>query len=343
MDKKISSRIRVLNFFMTCAIVLYHCPRLGRDSALGAADAATTAFLHSVANQGGYLAMSFFFAVTGFLLFNGLDKTTYPTKLRKRLSSLLVPYLLWQVLVLAVDFVQGQRFQPVDFLKRTFLLLHWPQDGALWYVYAVFLLAALSPLMLPVFRNKRLGWVAVLALMVLNRFSYHRYTLQLTPDWQIWGYGYMGNILYYVPCYLAGCYCGKFQKELSREEALTFLLSAGALAALLEGASPGFFADIALKMLPFAAVFLMPVPQCLENRKIYRLSFLMYALHQPLQADTWDLYLRLVGRFSLPAALCNGVYMALILALDIALAWGIARLLRKFSPKALTLLTGGRG
>ena len=49
-------------------------------------------------NQIGILAMSYFFTVTGFLLFSGLSYGKISSKIRKRVKTLLIPYLVWELI-----------------------------------------------------------------------------------------------------------------------------------------------------------------------------------------------------------------------------------------------------
>lgn len=147
MNQEISRRISFLGFVMTCGIVLYHCgpspavPSVGLDQVCF--DAISNFFTNTAT-----LAMSYFFAVTGYLLFLNLSLRGWAGKVKRRTFSLLVPYLAWQCLTFAVNLLHHEAMTKREFLKTTFLLDQWPPDGALWYLYAVFLLALLATICL---------------------------------------------------------------------------------------------------------------------------------------------------------------------------------------------------
>lgn len=100
MNQEISRRISFLGFVMTCGIVLYHCgpspavPSVGLDQVCF--DAISNFFTNTAT-----LAMSYFFAVTGYLLFLNLSLRGWAGKVKRRTFSLLVPYLAWQCLTFA--------------------------------------------------------------------------------------------------------------------------------------------------------------------------------------------------------------------------------------------------
>ena len=94
MDSRISKRISLLSFVMTLAIVVFHCQCQGDPTNFGKADAFLFHTLSNNINTFGMVAMSYFFAITGFLLFYNLDFQTYQAKIKKRLYSLLVPFLI---------------------------------------------------------------------------------------------------------------------------------------------------------------------------------------------------------------------------------------------------------
>ena len=78
MNKNISNRISFLGFFMTCFIVMYHA---GTPSATNCfIDICFNDFTGEIFYGLAVTAMSYFFCVTGFLLFHNLDKKTYKHK-----------------------------------------------------------------------------------------------------------------------------------------------------------------------------------------------------------------------------------------------------------------------
>ncbi|WP_373599797.1 acyltransferase family protein [Paraclostridium bifermentans] len=340
MNQKLSEKIKILGFLMTCFMIFYHCGALDNSYALNATDAAFNTFLSNIFDVMGVFVMSHFFAVTGFLLFRNLNLKNYPTKIKRRVFSLLIPYVTWQVIITLKLVLQGQYiFSLKDFLYKTFYLVMWPSDGAMWYVYAVFLLALVSPIFLLIFKNKNIGWGLVVVIIIF--LSAQR---NITNEMfvRIVNHGYVGNILFYFPSYLVGAFYGKFYDELHQENRLVYIFSVLFIAFLLEGTFPGFLSNTTIKLMPIMGLFLLPVIPSLKDKWVYRLTFLMYAMHQPLIDDIrWRIY-DFYEYISIPVSVSNILTRVIILISVIILSTIIYVILNKFAPKALTALTGGR-
>lgn len=340
MNKGISDKIKVFGFLMTCIIVCYHCPSVDPSFVRGGADTALTVFLNAAMEVLGILAMSHFFAVTGYLLFQKYTLNSYPQKIKRRITTLLVPYVLWQCITVGLKLAVNRETVPFwDFVQKTFFFVRYPYNGALWYVYAIFFLALLSPLLLPLFRSKAAAWCGVLVLITVAEA---RARIAWPAFRAIADYGYMENILRYLPAYLMGCLCGKFGKGENLWKQLRYPLSAMVLALALECIISGAFYQIAVKMLPLMGLFVLPAVSRLSGKKVLDLAFLIYALHQPLIGVLWSVLGRIYAVVSLPATVCNLTTRAVCLGAAIFSAWVIHTVLKRVSPKLLICLTGGR-
>lgn len=340
MRKEISEKIKVLSFFMTCAMVFYHAPKPDSAFAMGAFDEGVNNLINYMTSTMGTLVMSYFFTVTGFLMFHNFSLKTYPIKIKRRLFSLLIPYVLWQCIIVVIDVFQKQYvFSMPDFLQKTFCLVAWPIDGAMWYVYAVFLMALISPIVLLLLKNKKVGWFFILAVII---WVEARDRISNPIVVQIITHGYVSNILFYLPCYLVGAFYGKFADENTTSDSLIYILSAVFMAFLLEGTFNGMLSHTTIKMMPMAILYLLPVCSVLKNKWIYSVTFLMYAIHQPLIGDLWSPVVRVYREISLPATVHNIFTKVIILSIDIILAIVIYTVLKKIAPKVLKALTGNR-
>ena len=340
MPPEVSGRIRFLGFLMTAIVVLYHCEFPVDAPAAGPPDAVASRLISDLLERLATLAMGHFFAVTGFLLFRGLTFRNWPRKLRSRVFSLLVPYVLWQFLALLLRLARFAGDGVGDALSRIFLLGGWPPNGPLWYLYAAFALALLSPLLLLLFRGRPLwGWLGVLALclgsMALRR-CWDGAVLSLLSR------GYVWNIAAYLPAYLIGSFYGAYAPAGDRPGALWYALSGVLLCAVLEPLLPGGTEEMGLQSLPMALLVLLPLPRRLWDRPVYRLGFLMYCLHRPLVDFACHRVRGLLARFTDSAAALNLCGRLAGLGLTLAAAWLLAAPLRRAAPRLLRLLTGGR-
>lgn len=335
--EKVSNRIKVVGFIMTCFMVFYHCGDYDNSLAINSIDSWFNTELNHLFSIMGGIVMAWFFTVTGFLLMYGLTFDNYPQKIKRRCFSLLIPYVLWQILIALHNIVLAHaRYSIKDFLYQNFALVMWPFDGALWYVYAVFLLAILSPILLLIFRNKNIGFIFLICIVL---FIQYRGNITNTTFQAVTNYGYIPNVLFYLPAFLIGAFYGKFFNELNSTDSLKYALLLLFTSRLL------FFADfssVALLILPILGIYLIPTITKVSNLNIYKLTFLIYALHQTIIGDLQSRILSILGLIT-HSAFCMNLFSRIsILIIDIILSAVIYIVLRKICPLFLKLLTGGR-
>lgn len=116
-----------------------------------------------------YAAVPIFFIISGFLLFYNVqhyNKNIYLSKIRKRVKSLLVPYVLWNLIYLMILYICGQKsflflevpdlfngkLSVLQVLQFVFIK---PLDGPLWFVRNLFVMALLSPLLYWIVRKTK--------------------------------------------------------------------------------------------------------------------------------------------------------------------------------------------
>ena len=340
MDKRISSNIKIFSFVVSCFMVLFHAGMYDNSNAINQFDRELSELINYDYKLLAFFGLSFFFSVTGFLLFYGLNYRNYLKKIERRVHSLLIPYLIWQALVLIKDLCIGRRYEILDVLLRTFGLELWPLNGPLWYVYVVFLLALLiSPVLLLMFSSKRSAWISTFAMLILIRFLKQT---SIEPVRIVVSYGLFSRILTYLPAYMIGAYYGRFYEKNRMPESIVYSLAVVLFAYLLDFKISGFFTDMVVMTLPMVLIFIFPSIPKLENRKIYDYTFLIYALHHPFIVDLKGFIDEGLAWIPIPVTILNIFEHLLILAASVLLAAGLSKLLEKLSPKILAVLTGGR-
>lgn len=340
MDKRISSNIKIFSFVVSCFMVLFHAGMYDNSNAVNQFDRELSELINYDYKLLAFFGLSFFFSVTGFLLFYGLNYRNYLKKIERRVHSLLIPYLIWQALVLIKDLCIGRRYEILDVLLRTFGLELWPLNGPLWYVYVVFLLALLlSPVLLLMFSSKRSAWISTFAMLILIRFLKQT---SIEPVRIVVSYGLFSRILTYLPAYMIGAYYGRFYEKNRMPESMVYSLAVVLFAYLLDFKISGFFTDMVVMTLPMVLIFIFPSIPKLENRKIYGYTFLIYALHHPFIVDLKGFIDEGLAWIPIPVTILNIFEHMLILAASVLLAAGLSKLLEKLSPKILAVLTGGR-
>lgn len=189
-----SQTINFLRLFFCVAIVFLHAytstqPWEGVENGKPVYEAVTYMF----SLQWGEVGVPVFFVISGYLFFYNtrLDFQDYKRKIRSRVKSLLIPYLFWNFLFIALFFVAEQLpvvsqyfsgvnkrvsdYSWLDFVRAFWDRGEWqggngtPFDWPLWFVRNLFCLCLLSPV-LKYFICWFKGW-GILALLALWYWS----------------------------------------------------------------------------------------------------------------------------------------------------------------------------
>ncbi|HOU69510.1 MAG TPA: acyltransferase [Paludibacteraceae bacterium] len=136
-------------------------------------------------NTLGYAAVPVFFLISGFLFFRNCESFStsfYWDKLKKRFWTLLVPYILWNLfgalnvyIMSLLGYEKGGMFNPdqipfLGFLWDSKMLMigntpvYYPADVPLWYVRDLIILCVLSPLFYYFIRKMK--WIALALLFI---------------------------------------------------------------------------------------------------------------------------------------------------------------------------------
>lgn len=119
----------------------------------------------------GLCSVTVFYVISGYLFWNGYNNTfeSYVLKIRSRIKSLLVPYLLWNIIAYIV-FVSIGNLQ-VSQWKEIFWVIstdpgHGPADYVLWFVRTLLMVIPFAPVYYIINKNKYLKWISVIALLL---------------------------------------------------------------------------------------------------------------------------------------------------------------------------------
>ena len=336
LDQKTSQRITVLGFLMTCMIVIFHTEVVWDP--INAADAAIVESLDHLISMGSTLAMDYFFLVTGLLLFHALSFQNYHKKIKSRIGSLLIPYVIWQLLTVIYLIYRGEQWTVLKFLRTSFLF-DWPADGPLWYVYAVFLMSLLAPLQLLLFQNAKAGFWGTAA-----------FTIGIVPLLgriplvnQITEHGYLGLVIRYLPSYLMGTFYGFYCSTERKPEDIRYYVYILMLAFLADGIFAGSTDRIIHAGAPLLLLYFFPVTEKMGSSRIYHWSFLLYAAHVPMMAFVQGKAMEYISRFFSWSSLISITCRISCLAVMMTAVGILYEVLKRFAPGVLGLLTGGRG
>lgn len=142
-------------------------------------------FMYFFAEAFGRIAVPVFFAISGYLFFYKIEefnKIVYLNKLKKRLRTLLIPYLIWNSLYIAFFYLKSTPLLTWLYPNATndcFFDLNWwvkaylgyegcPILYPLWYIRDLIMIIILSPIVYYFVRHFGYLWIGVLFL--LNTF-----------------------------------------------------------------------------------------------------------------------------------------------------------------------------
>src|SRR5882672_2758814 len=183
MDAVLSRKLRVLTWFAILLVVWVHAfnsyPRYLVPNTLVEGGFNVVSYVEYLVSNGmARFVMPFFFATSGYLFFfrTGLARPDFTSKVTRRVRTVVVPYLIWNcigiaVVVAARNLQWFQEFMP-QYLKE----MTWEQFGSgfifgpvsfqLWYLRDLFLLCLLSPIIYFICRH-RTGAMIWLVLLVV--------------------------------------------------------------------------------------------------------------------------------------------------------------------------------
>ena len=380
-DKLISETIRLLRFPLTMFVVFIHYNIGVRGFSLHGVtyglDApewfrCLTAFFSDVLPR---TAVPLFYIISGYLFFRGgsFDTDVYRRKLRTRASTLLVPYLLWNVIAVFVQLSHRLPFLSTVFpsahlmevqltplrLFRTFFDNYWnkgilvtpendgmvselpyPADGPLWYVRDLMIMVLLAPVIWW-FVNRVGHWLVI----VLGAIWYLRPLL-----FPMWGDGWGTMLLDAVFFFSWGAYFGiRWLSPLNESRKLwpvaLIYLPLAIADAMTKGWEYNIFihkTGIVLGIVSIVriATYLVEMGKARASALLAGSSFLVFALHTLVMDDIGKVLFTVLH---LPINMGTLLLLYFIVpSLTILFCLVVYAVLRRLAPPLCRLLTGGR-
>ncbi len=144
-------------------------------------------FVQNICN----IAVPLFFLISGFLFFKEgeLSLDLYKAKLKKRIKSLLIPYLIWNVIICLIylgvqnmvpSMNSGRNKLILDYGLHDFLMMFWsmryikeggmngPMDTPLWFIRDLMVMMLLSPLFFLFIKKVKIYFPALFLLLYVS-------------------------------------------------------------------------------------------------------------------------------------------------------------------------------
>lgn len=181
-DSSMMAMVNFLRFPLMVLVVLNHAYISGLSIRGAFVPFAVTSFV--IAKIVGNMAVPCFLFVSGYLFFRNIDKLSlrlYGEKLQRRVKRLVVPYILWNALILLFYFIgqsvvpqlfSGNNMAVANYSWVEYIKAFWIVDGTqspinppLWYIRDLMVLVVLSPIIYYALKQRWVG-VAFLAVML---------------------------------------------------------------------------------------------------------------------------------------------------------------------------------
>ena len=348
MNERLSKKISIYNFIFTIGIVLYHCKTF--NTLYSAKPLAFFDAAYELYDLVGYICMGFFFMISAYLFYLGLttEKSVYK-KMQKRLLTLGVPFLAWNVIHLLWEIFYGV-------VKGNLRLGFWdfiwgftfqPFDGPLWYMFALLLLMPIAPVLYKLKDHSKVFLGVVIGLFICCNLG----KLFMTSDDAVtqWAARFVG----YLPIYFLGAYFGLCKSEFVSNEAYSYKLVAP-IAAGLSLLIIAYFAFLKqeIPLLNNVLYFVLPITVWLSTyNAMYdkisigyplKITFFVYAMHKLLIELLYMSMTKTIGFTSLPPIIsffAHFVVVAAVYFICLATAYIAGKIL---PSKMYFALSGGR-
>ena len=294
----------------------------------------------------GQVAVPGFFMLSGYLFMKGIpsgdaaaEKEAVRGKLKRRVNTLVIPYLLWNAIYFVIYLVTG-RAQIGEIFEAVFL---YRCNPVFWYMFQLILITVLAPVIYYIMKKGRAAALILLAAIFTLAVLYAKLPFHYCNEDALFYYCLGGYLM------LRGTYGDGGTLHDALPPARGFIISAAATAAflLVRGVLPaelrnisevGYRAAGALAVY-FLVELVYEKKGGIEVRPWMKVNFFVYATHYMIIRIIWALE---------TAAGLNGNQTANVItylvmpAICIGTAYGLSVIMKKYVPKVYSVLTGGR-
>ncbi len=292
-------------------------------------------------------AVPMFFMMSGISFFKGYDNKKYFTKIKTRLFTLVIPYLLWNTIWMLWEIFTSYSFLAKlstdsvpyaltipNILKGIFF---YGCNIPFWFVFDLIVFSFAAPLVFFLIKNKYVGIISIVCLSVVSLFG-----IYLPMD----VFYYPMAIVFYLIGAMIGYHFFDFVSKKSSKPMqiaswiflLAYILSKNIVPQNLH--RDHYFIQVVVYTL--AAFSLWNVVdgfiEQMKPRAIYRRSFAVYAMHLPVAI----VILKIFG-FCLPQNewLAIPKFIIMIVSTLVIINF-VCAMLEKFAPKIYATLMGNR-
>lgn len=154
------------------------------------------------------VAVPLFFILSGVAFFRNYNRENFKIKIKKRVKTLVIPYLLWNIIWMLFYIITSYSFVSNYFIGRekfvvslkniALAIFHYECNLPFWYIFCLIVFICLSPVIDFLMKSKKRGLGVIIIFILLKAIGIEiPRRLFFSPS----------SIIYY----LVGCYIGKFK------------------------------------------------------------------------------------------------------------------------------------
>lgn len=345
-DSRFSEAITWLRFPLIFLIILLHCYSVVR---LEGYHDTYFKVLYPFSLWLGETGVPGFFFISGFLFFQ--SKKTYGQKLETRLHTLLIPYLIWNFLLLAIyvsafvigypQDINGRNIS--DFTIIDYIRLFWDRGSfdngnfvpllcPLWYIRNLLIMSIFSPLLYYLIRYAREAFLIVVAVWWL--MSYHNAFIPQT-------------ILFFsLGAYFPIFDINPLQTVIKKRQPFIFLFLIFAISDIVSHTA--YYTPINLQIHRLSLIFNIPTLLILadwcaqhgyNNKLLPNVAFIVFCVHYPIVVTLRKIC---IAQFADAPDIMQILLYFMCVIISTLMSIGIYLLMDKHLPNIKRILSGNR-
>lgn len=290
-------------------------------------------------------AVPTFFMLSGVAFFRDYNNSCYVSKVKSRLFTLVIPYLLWNTAWMLFDIVcsytpisnyfagrEPFELSVVNILKGVFL---YKSNLPFWFIFCLIIFVLLSPVIDLLVKNKHVGIVSICAVAVVCAFFVPRPTEMF--------YDRCSIVYYMVGAFIGKHFLESFTKKSDKRiqiSSLAFLVTYIVLKNLFPDNQYFLKPLVAVVCLVISSIALWNVTDIFMHKvkpvPAHSRSFAVYALHLNVSAIITKVFILLFGQKEI-LALPNFIFTVICTLTFINIA---CYFLEKFVPTVYNVFMG---
>ena len=338
-ELKESTKIKIstMKFLMASGMVYYHANAEVVFNGGRRIHSAWDQIACNVFDSTGDIGNTLFIFISAFLLFYNMDRKDISGKMIRRMKSLWVPFILWNLIGLTVT----DLWVPAIWKDVPVRLICSSYDGPMWFVRMLAVMAFMIPINIRALSGKWRGLLYIAGVTLLNHFSWFGIFAFFPKDYHIY------RSLYFVPVYLLGGYIGIHKADLlcqyhyARRDTRIGALMVLILSYIVT--TTGSIGTIAVLIRPFAIWVLISEDFCMKiYRKWMSHAFFLFAIQAFILGGFYRIARLYVNTCSSIGVLQAEVWRFLWGTFAILVCIVIAEVMNRYVPKLYRILCGGR-